>query len=165
MSRVDLDLGGRVLVHVLRCFDDPNVVHVDGSVNPIRDKETIDTELQLKDLDIQEGEDFFAAIVAVRMNTRVNERIQNILLKRQLNPLTIGVHLNRCEPVSFGWNNAVSLYLDTNQNTQITTVRGKGLLTDFATRHLREQIGLVSAVGMYASVGRFFEEHPEVLSL
>ncbi len=99
------------------------------------------------------------------MNTRVNERIQNILLKRQLNPLTIGVHLNRCEPVSFGWNNAVSLYLDTNQNTQITTVRGKGLLTDFATRHLREQIGLVSAVGMYASVGRFFEEHPEVLSL
>lgn len=39
------------ILHVLRCFDDPNVVHVDGSVNPIRDKETIDTELQLKDLD------------------------------------------------------------------------------------------------------------------
>ncbi len=39
------------IIHVLRCFDDPNVVHVDGSVNPVRDKETIDTELQLKDLD------------------------------------------------------------------------------------------------------------------
>ena len=39
------------ILHVLRCFDDPNVVHVDGSVNPIRDKEVIDTELQLKDLD------------------------------------------------------------------------------------------------------------------
>lgn len=39
------------LIHVLRCFDDPNVVHVDGSVNPVRDKEIIDTELQLKDLD------------------------------------------------------------------------------------------------------------------
>lgn len=39
------------ILHVLRCFDDPNVVHVDGSVNPIRDKETIDFELQLKDLD------------------------------------------------------------------------------------------------------------------
>jgi GTP-binding protein YchF len=37
------------ILHVLRCFDDPNVVHVDGSVNPIRDKEIIDTELQLKD--------------------------------------------------------------------------------------------------------------------
>ncbi len=39
------------IIHVVRCFDDPNVVHVDGSVNPVRDKEVIDTELQLKDLD------------------------------------------------------------------------------------------------------------------
>jgi ribosome-binding ATPase len=39
------------ILHVLRCFDDPNVVHVDGSVNPVRDKEIIDTELQLKDYD------------------------------------------------------------------------------------------------------------------
>lgn len=39
------------ILHVLRCFDDDNVIHVDGSVNPIRDKEIIDTELQLKDLD------------------------------------------------------------------------------------------------------------------
>jgi GTP-binding protein YchF len=39
------------ILHVLRCFDDPNVVHVDGSVNPVRDKEVIDLELQLKDLD------------------------------------------------------------------------------------------------------------------
>jgi GTP-binding protein YchF len=39
------------LLHVLRCFDDDNIVHVDGNVNPIRDKETIDMELQLKDLE------------------------------------------------------------------------------------------------------------------
>lgn len=39
------------IIHVVRCFEDPNVVHVDGSVNPVRDKETIDTELQLKDLE------------------------------------------------------------------------------------------------------------------
>ncbi|MDG1262440.1 MAG: redox-regulated ATPase YchF [Flavobacteriales bacterium] len=39
------------ILHVLRCFDDGNVVHVDGSVDPIRDKEIIDTELQLKDLE------------------------------------------------------------------------------------------------------------------
>ncbi|NCD69785.1 redox-regulated ATPase YchF [Mucilaginibacter agri] len=39
------------IIHVLRCFDDDNVIHVDGSVDPIRDKEIIDTELQLKDLD------------------------------------------------------------------------------------------------------------------
>src|SRR6476469_3121553 len=42
------------ILHVLRCFDDPNVVHVDGNVNPVRDKETIDIELQLKDLDAVE---------------------------------------------------------------------------------------------------------------
>src|ERR1051326_571120 len=39
------------ILHVLRCFDDPNVVHVDGSINPVRDKEIIDAELQLKDLE------------------------------------------------------------------------------------------------------------------
>ncbi|OAQ42242.1 redox-regulated ATPase YchF [Pedobacter psychrophilus] len=39
------------IIHVLRCFEDDNVIHVDGSVDPIRDKEIIDTELQLKDLD------------------------------------------------------------------------------------------------------------------
>ena len=40
------------ILHVLRCFDNDNIVHVDGSVNPIRDKETIDMELQLKDLEV-----------------------------------------------------------------------------------------------------------------
>jgi len=40
------------ILHVLRCFDDPNVAHVDGSVNPVRDKEIVDIELQIKDLDM-----------------------------------------------------------------------------------------------------------------
>ena len=39
------------IIHVLRCFDDGNIVHVDGSVDPVRDKEIIDIELQLKDLE------------------------------------------------------------------------------------------------------------------
>ena len=43
------------IIHVLRCFDDPNVVHVDGSVNPVRDKEIIDVELQIKDLETVES--------------------------------------------------------------------------------------------------------------
>ena len=41
----------QTILHVLRCFDDDNIIHVDGSVNPVRDKEIIDTELQLKDLE------------------------------------------------------------------------------------------------------------------
>ena len=42
------------LLHVLRCFENDNIVHVDGSVNPLRGKETIDFELQLKDLETLE---------------------------------------------------------------------------------------------------------------
>ena len=42
------------IIHVLRCFDNDNIVHVDSSVDPIRDKETIDLELQLKDLETTE---------------------------------------------------------------------------------------------------------------
>ena len=42
------------IVHVVRCFDDPNVVHVDGSVNPVRDIETINLELIFSDLEILE---------------------------------------------------------------------------------------------------------------
>ena len=42
------------ILHVLRCFDNDNITHVDGSVNPIRDKETIDIELQFKDLEALE---------------------------------------------------------------------------------------------------------------
>lgn len=43
------------IIHVLRCFDDDNITHVDGSVNPVRDKEIIDFELQLKDLETVES--------------------------------------------------------------------------------------------------------------
>ncbi|MCD7710682.1 MAG: redox-regulated ATPase YchF [Porphyromonadaceae bacterium] len=43
------------ILHVLRCFDDDNVTHVDGSIDPVRDKEIIDYELQLKDLETIDG--------------------------------------------------------------------------------------------------------------
>ncbi len=44
------------IIHVLRCFEDENITHVDGSIDPIRDKEIIDTELQLKDLETIESQ-------------------------------------------------------------------------------------------------------------
>ena len=43
------------ILHVVRCFDDENITHVDGSVDPVRDKEIIDTELQIKDLEAIDG--------------------------------------------------------------------------------------------------------------
>src|SRR5210317_913771 len=42
------------IIHVVRCFDNENVIHVDGNINPVRDKEIIDTELLLKDLETVE---------------------------------------------------------------------------------------------------------------
>src|SRR5699024_6993604 len=43
-----------VIVHVVRCFDDPNIIHVEGSVSPERDIETINLELVLSDMEILE---------------------------------------------------------------------------------------------------------------
>lgn len=42
------------LIHVLRCFDDENLPHIEGSVDPLRDKEIVDFELQIRDLDLVE---------------------------------------------------------------------------------------------------------------
>ncbi|MCX6283312.1 MAG: redox-regulated ATPase YchF [Bacteroidetes bacterium] len=40
------------LIHVIRCFDDPNMPHIEGSVDPVRDKEIVDLELQIRDLEL-----------------------------------------------------------------------------------------------------------------
>jgi ribosome-binding ATPase len=42
------------IIHVVRCFDDPNLAHIEGSINPVRDKEIVDLELQIKDLEMVE---------------------------------------------------------------------------------------------------------------
>jgi ribosome-binding ATPase len=69
------------LLHVLRCFDDDNVVHVDGKVNPVRDKEIIDTELQLKDLESVEGKIKKFEKIAKAGSDKEAVRIYNTLLK------------------------------------------------------------------------------------
>jgi GTP-binding protein YchF len=43
------------IIHVIRCFEDPNIVHVNGEIDPVGDKEIIDTELQLKDIESVES--------------------------------------------------------------------------------------------------------------
>lgn len=57
------------IIHVLRCFKDDNVVHVDGSVDPIRDKDVIDTELQFKDLETVDKR-----IVKVRKQAEIGQK-------------------------------------------------------------------------------------------
>lgn len=69
------------IIHVLRCFDDENVTHVDGSVNPIRDKEIIDTELQIKDLETVEARISKVQKQAQTGGDKVAKRLYDILVQ------------------------------------------------------------------------------------
>lgn len=71
------------IIHVLRCFDDTDVTHVDGSVDPVRDKEIIDTELQLKDLDTVQKRIQRVEKIAKTGNDKDAKRIYEILTKIQ----------------------------------------------------------------------------------
>ena len=77
------------ILHVLRCFDDDNITHVDGTVNPLRDKEIIDYELQLKDLETIE-----ARISRVQKQAQTggdkNAKLQYDVLKRYQEALLQG---------------------------------------------------------------------------
>ena len=64
------------IIHVLRCFEDPNITHVDGVVDPVRDKETIDLELQLKDLETVE-----ARILKVEKQAKSGDKLAKKLLE------------------------------------------------------------------------------------
>ena len=57
------------IIHVLRCFEDPDVTHVEGSIDPVRDAETIEAELMLADLDSLEKR-----IVSLQKRARGNDR-------------------------------------------------------------------------------------------
>lgn len=69
------------IIHVLRCFDNDNITHVDGSVNPVRDKEIIDTELQLRDLESVEARIGKIQKQAQTGGDKVAKRMYDILVK------------------------------------------------------------------------------------
>ena len=69
------------ILHVLRCFDNDNITHVDGSVNPVRDKEIIDTELQLKDLETVESRIAKVQKQAQTGGDKQAKRLYDILVK------------------------------------------------------------------------------------
>ncbi len=69
------------IIHVLRCFEDGNITHVDGSVDPVRDKGVIDTELQLKDLETVENRIAKVAKQAQTGGDKTAKRQYDILLR------------------------------------------------------------------------------------
>ena len=69
------------IIHVLRCFDNDNITHVDGSVDPVRDKGIIDTELQLKDLETIENRIAKVAKQAQTGGDKIAKRQYDILVR------------------------------------------------------------------------------------
>jgi ribosome-binding ATPase len=141
------------LIHVLRCFDDENLPHIDGSVDPVRDIETIDFELQVKDLESVEkkiqrlekiaksGDKDARHGIEVLMNVKNHlESLQNIRtldLKDQEKKYIDDIFLLTVKPVMYVCNvdetSAVSgnKYVDQvkefliGQNTEILVIAGK----------------------------------------
>ena len=69
------------IIHVLRCFEDGNITHVDGSIDPVRDKGVIDTELQLKDLETVENRISKVAKQAQTGGDKIAKRQYDILVR------------------------------------------------------------------------------------
>lgn len=109
------------ILHVLRCFDDDNVVHVDGKVNPVNDKEIIDAELQLKDLESVEGKmkkyeklaktgtdkeavKTFAALTKVKEALESGRSARTANLEENELPYIADLHLLTIKPVMYVCN-------------------------------------------------------------
>lgn len=69
------------IIHVLRCFEDDNVTHVDGSIDPVRDKEVIDMELQLKDLETVEARLVKSSKMAKTSKDPETKRLADVLYR------------------------------------------------------------------------------------
>jgi GTP-binding protein YchF len=78
------------VVHVVRCFDDPNIIHVSGSIDPLRDIDVINTELMLADLDVIDKR--YAKIARTAQSTgNAQQKVEAAYLKRLLDALQKGL--------------------------------------------------------------------------
>ena len=130
------------IIHVLRCFDDDNVVHVEGTVNPIDDKEVIDFELQLKDLEtVQKQLDSIKRKVKTGDKSAVKE--QEVLLRFETAlesgksartvdtteeelEFVVGLHLLTIKPVLYVCNVDEGAVVDGNKHVEAVREAIKG---------------------------------------
>ena len=102
------------IIHVLRCFDDDNITHVDGTVNPVRDKEVIDIELQIKDLETVEARYSKAEKLARTAKDNESKRTADLLL-RYKQALEQGLSARTVEVAEQDEKIAKDFYLLTNK--------------------------------------------------
>ncbi len=109
------------ILHVLRCFEDPNVVHVSGKVDPVNDKEVIDLELQLKDLESveqrmkriekqaktgadKEAKKTYEILTAIHANLLKGMSARTVKIAKEDLPLIADIHLLTIKPVMYVCN-------------------------------------------------------------
>lgn len=109
------------ILHVLRCFEDPNVVHVSGKVDPVNDKEVIDLELQLKDLESveqrmkriekqaktgadKEAKKTYEILTAIQENLLKGMSARTVKIAKEDLPLIADIHLLTIKPVMYVCN-------------------------------------------------------------
>lgn len=108
------------IIHVVRCFEDDNVVHVDGNVDPVRDKDVIDTELILKDIETVDKrldrlrkqaksakkEDIHAVEIAERILAHLNEGnpARSLILEGEAADLLNDMYLLTAKPILYVCN-------------------------------------------------------------
>ena len=88
------------ILHVLRCFDDDNITHVDGSVDPLRDKSIIDTELQLKDLETVEALEQGLNARTVSFETKDEQKVARELYLLTSKPVLYVCNVDEASAVS-----------------------------------------------------------------
>ncbi|WP_107040247.1 redox-regulated ATPase YchF [Brumimicrobium mesophilum] len=122
------------IIHVLRCFEDDNIVHVDGSVDPIRDKEVIDYELQLKDLETvekrlnglartaksgdKEAKKVYDLTERIKNHLESGESVRSMEFEENQLPLVKEMHLITSKPVLYLCNVDESSVKDGNKHVE-----------------------------------------------
>lgn len=102
------------IIHVLRCFDDENITHVDGSIDPMRDKEIIDFELQIKDLETIDTRIVKTEKIAKTSKDPEAKRLYDVL-KKYKETLEAGKAARTIELTEAEASVAKDLYLLTNK--------------------------------------------------
>ena len=117
------------IIHVLRCFEDDNIVHVDGSIDPVRDKEIIDLELQIKDLETIESRIIKTEKIAKTAKDPEAKKLYEIL-KRYKEVLESGKSARTVELNETESKTAKDLYLLTNKPVMyVCNVDEKSVIT------------------------------------
>lgn len=130
------------IIHVVRCFEDSNVVHVDGSVDPLRDMETINTELLLADLDsvgkrlqktekMAKGSKDAKILTELELLKKIHAALEEGLPARSVEfteneePILKHIHLLTLKPVLYACNVSEEEFTSESDSDHVSKVKGR----------------------------------------